>query len=102
MSSVYTEPEAFGLRQVAEFDAAESYEFSMVVLWRDHRGDLWAAYDSGCSCPTPFEDHKFPTDFVQVRAAADVEPLLRKTSDGYFGAAALLDFQNAVREAVRS
>lgn len=99
MALVYTDPEAFGLTVVAEYEAIGGYEFSKVMLWRDHRGDLWAAFDSGCSCPTPFEDHSFPTDFTQVRAASDVDPLLRETVGG--DATSLLNFQSAVREAVK-
>ena len=33
------------------------YEFNMVVLWEDlETGKRYWARDSGCSCPTPFED----------------------------------------------
>ena len=35
-----------------------SYEFDLtVVLKRESDGQLFYAEDSGCSCPTPFENH---------------------------------------------
>jgi hypothetical protein len=55
--SPYYNPEGAGLEVLAEHDWAGDYEFSQVVVWR-HRetGELRAAADSGCSCPTPFGD----------------------------------------------
>ena len=36
------------------------YEFHILSVWRDERtGHLYYAEDSGCSCPTPFEDYRF-------------------------------------------
>lgn len=53
--SPYYEPEMFGLEIVVSHDWAGSYEFDQVVVWRNSTtGELRAAYDSGCSCPTPF------------------------------------------------
>lgn len=55
MSSVYYEPEKFGLTEVAEVDAAGGYSFDKFVIWSDSRGGYRWASDSGCSCPIPFE-----------------------------------------------
>jgi hypothetical protein len=76
MSGVYYSPADFGLEIVAEIDNDEPYEFDMVVVWRDVDGRLWGAHDSGCSCPTPFEDVHYPAGMQQVRALDDVRPLL--------------------------
>lgn len=51
----YYNPEKMGLSTVAEFDAADSWDFDKFVVWTDGKVLFWAA-DSGCSCPIPFED----------------------------------------------
>jgi hypothetical protein len=28
----------------------------MCVVWKEARGSYWIGEDSGCSCPSPFED----------------------------------------------
>lgn len=33
-----------------------SYEFNTFVVWKHKSGKIYCACDSGCSCPTPFED----------------------------------------------
>ena len=53
----YYNPELFGLEIVAELNPFLSYEFDMVVVWKDKEGNLFWAADAGCSCPTPFEDY---------------------------------------------
>lgn len=35
----------------------ESYSFNITGIWvKDDDGTVWTADDSGCSCPTPWED----------------------------------------------
>ncbi len=34
-----------------------SYEFNMLCFWKTKTGEIYSASDSGCSCPTPFEDY---------------------------------------------
>lgn len=53
----YYNPEHFGLEIVAELNPHLSYEFDMVVVWKDKEGNLFWAGDAGCSCPTPFENY---------------------------------------------
>lgn len=62
MSNIYYNPSDYGLEVVAsiEYDA-DSYSFDTRVIWRDKKGRLWTARDSGCSCPTPFENHNLTT-----------------------------------------
>lgn len=49
------------------------YDFSDVLVVKDTRdGKFYVAHDSGCSCPSPFESHTFPTDFTEIRAEADL------------------------------
>jgi len=56
--NIFYNPEAFGLEVVAQIEySSGSYEFDTRVIWRDKQGKLYTARDSGCSCPTPFEDY---------------------------------------------
>src|SRR5690242_7877071 len=97
----YYEPESYGLTIVAQIDTSESYSFDMVVVWRDHYGRLWGAHDSGCSCPTPFESVKYPSDMSPIRAVGDLAPLLNQISE-YSGPRAgdVLDFAAKVKAAL--
>jgi hypothetical protein len=53
----YSSPEKYGLEIVGEVEwYDEPYEFDMTVVWKDKEGQLYYASDSGCSCPSPFED----------------------------------------------
>ena len=55
------------------------YDFDDVMVVRDLAdGKLYAAYDAGCSCPIPFENHVFPTDFVELRSAQDLRDYVKE------------------------
>jgi hypothetical protein len=70
----YYYPEKSGLEKVAELDFSSGiYEFDLTVVWThgDEKKFYWAS-DSGCSCPSPFEDfHEFEQlqsgGFKQIR-----------------------------------
>ena len=49
------------LEQVGGLDEPDlSYEFHVLGVWRyKPTGDLYWTTDSGCSCPSPFEDDYF-------------------------------------------
>jgi len=67
----YYQPESFGLTMVHEIDGPDAcYSFDMFVLWRHADGRLFYATDSGCSCPSPFED---------FTSLADLSPLTDDT-----------------------
>lgn len=73
---IYYDGQERGFTIIAEIDDPNaSYDFSLLVVVRDPEGKLWAATDSGCSCPTPFEDVTWPTDWTPARSWADIEPL---------------------------
>lgn len=59
----YYDPEKFGLQIIGEVDySSGSYEFDLTVVWRDMTsGRLLYADDSGCSCPSPFDQHGIDT-----------------------------------------
>lgn len=63
--NVYYNPEKYGLTIVGEVSWMEPcYGFDFTLVLVDEEGILWWGRDSGCSCPAPFEDHKFPDDFL--------------------------------------
>lgn len=56
-TSVYYHPEKNKLETVASWDFSDGcYQFDYRCVWRNDRGELLTARDSGCSCPSPFED----------------------------------------------
>lgn len=59
MKNIYYNPEAFNLEIMGDVDVAGSYEFDILVVFKDiETNKLYYDTDSGCSCPTPFEDHR--------------------------------------------
>lgn len=55
--NVYYSPEKYGLELVGEFEWSEpSYSFDTLAVWKEKRGRYWIGEDSGCSCPSPFEN----------------------------------------------
>ena len=55
--NLYYNPEALGYEIVEVIDLDdEAWQFYMLVVWRDPDGNLVYQIDSGCSCPSPFED----------------------------------------------
>lgn len=55
---VYYNPEEFDLEIIGSLDDPEaSYSFDLLVVWKHEDGRVFWASDSGCSCPSPFEDY---------------------------------------------
>ncbi len=55
----YYHPEKCGLEIFDYIDTGESYEFDMLVIWEKlDDNTLWYDTDSGCSCPTPFDEDR--------------------------------------------
>lgn len=104
--NAYYNPESLGLEIVHDYEAyGGSYEFSMLVVWREvATGKLFAAADSGCSCPTPFEDHTFPEDFIEVFSWEDVKALLDSeypnTDSSYYSRLPHGNLRDAVKQAL--
>jgi hypothetical protein len=64
----YYNPEKCGLRLIDSISHTdEPYEFDITCVWQDiETGRYYTAHDSGCSCPTPFEDFKFLSDLTEI------------------------------------
>jgi hypothetical protein len=59
----YCNPRAYGLVIVADVSwDDEPYQFNMSVVWkREFDGQFFIDSDSGCSCPSPFENSSMET-----------------------------------------
>lgn len=81
--NVYYHPERYGLRSVAEFELSEpSYSFDTLAVWKGDKG-LYLATDSGCSCPSPFENYNGIEDLtgpLTVDQAVEESKSIRKRS----------------------
>ncbi|GAB6901991.1 DUF7574 domain-containing protein [Kineosporia succinea] len=66
--NAYSSPEKLGLEMIGEAQWGEAdYSFDLTVVWRHKEsGDLFYADDSGCSCPSPFEDYKGIADLTKA------------------------------------
>jgi|ERR1035437_10252693 hypothetical protein len=53
----YYSPEKLGLEMISFEEDGLSYEFNTLCFWATSDGSVYSAQDSGCSCPTPFEDY---------------------------------------------
>ena len=74
--NVYYHPEASGLAVVAEIEYSDrNYVYDTRVVWRHESGKLLTARDSGCSCPTPFEEYD-----VMTLEEADITSLTREVA----------------------
>jgi len=43
--------------KLISFEQDLGYEFDILCFWATADGKIYTAHDSGCSCPTPFEDY---------------------------------------------
>lgn len=83
---IYARPETHGLRTIGEIEWSDGcYQFDLTVVWQDTgTGALYYGDDSGCSCPSPFED-KDRTDLVLIdRPQVLIDHLNKRQADrGY-------------------
>ena len=97
--NVYNSPEKFGLEVIYNIgDPEASYSFANIVLWkRLEDGKLFWAWDSGCSCPSPFEDF-YSVDSLNPlpETARDLEARLRSDYPNY-NTGSVRDFLKAAK-----
>lgn len=63
----YYSPELCGLKQMDMIETEPHYDFDMVVIWQDKKTKkFYFAADSGCSCPSPFEDVRRLSDLGKL------------------------------------
>lgn len=63
----YYETEQCGLEMLEFNQPNMCYEFNTLCFWATAEGLIFSASDSGCSCPTPFENYcgETQTEIVQ-------------------------------------
>lgn len=81
MSDLYSNPEDFGLTPVGEIDWSDgNYCFDFTVVWqRKSDGVFVYGEDSGCSCPSPFEDQGIE-DLQRITSLAEFQAHLNELS----------------------
>lgn len=62
------------------YDPRMSYGFDEFMVLRLDGTYYWAS-DSGCSCPSPFQDHQFPADFESGNAIGALNALTEWSGD---------------------
>lgn len=98
-STIDSQPEQFGLKKVAELSFNnESYEFDYRVVWQTPDGLLWTARDSGCSCPTPFEDVKELDRFFLQDVEEEVKEWLKKSYHNTPSVTEMDNFRKRIKE----
>lgn len=66
-SNVSSTPEKYGLTPIGHlYDPWACYSFDDLCVWKHEDGRVFWATDSGCSCPSPFEDCKSLDDLTEV------------------------------------
>jgi hypothetical protein len=102
--SIDGNPGEHGLNLVAEIEySSGSYEFDTRIVWADKDGKLYTARDSGCSCPSPFEDYKGIEDLDRL----DLTDLKAEVNGAWDRSSATtladkLDFVKKVEDAARN
>lgn len=91
-NNIYYNPEKFGVELVGEFEWSEpSWSFDTLAVFKERRGRYWIAEDSGCSCPSPFEnytdlnelDGPYTKDGLRKRIDTRIEERTGERSWGY-------------------
>ena len=79
---VYSNPGKHGLEIIAEInDEDASYSFNDIVVWKHvASGAFYYAQDSGCSCPSPFEEYQSVTDLTRFFSVHELEGMMDSES----------------------
>lgn len=71
MINPYYDPGKLGLEMIAFDEPNLDYEYNIACFFANGNGQVYFATDSGCSCPTPFEDRYSGT--TQAQCFANME-----------------------------
>jgi hypothetical protein len=63
----YYNPEKLELELLSFDEPNLSYEYNTLCFWATKDGRVYSASDSGCSCPTPFENYEGNTQTEVLR-----------------------------------
>lgn len=80
--NLYYDPQDYSLEPVGEIDWSDgNYVFNLTVVWRrTSDGRLVYGEDSGCSCPSPFEDQGVE-DLKPITSVSEFQDLLDKRAE---------------------
>jgi len=60
-------PESWGLKIIGEIELSEpNYSFDTLIIWKRQDGKVFYGQDSGCSCPSPFENFHSFSDMTEL------------------------------------
>jgi len=99
----YYSPEKCGLTLVDSIDDAEAnYSFDIVAVWVDNlTGRMYWASDSGCSCPSPFEEFHSLEDMGRLTSVRQLEDHFNSETYTKRDLAEKRDLLGKVRELLR-
>lgn len=85
MINYYYDPAQAGLEMLTFEDAAahEDYGFNILAFWADRDGLVYSASDSGCSCPSPFEDYHSLQQLERVGSVEQAVSIFKAWNDSY-------------------
>ena len=85
-SNPYYNPEAMGLKVVGSVEQEPDYNFNTFVVWETLDGSvLYMGSDSGCSCPSPFEDVHEVEQLERIGSYDQFVRALDSWRDGMYG-----------------
>lgn len=67
MINPYYYPENLGLKLKSFDDPDALYQYNTICFWITPKGHVYYAEDSGCSCPTPFEEQCSSNDLKEFQ-----------------------------------
>lgn len=86
MENVYNNPEHYNLVLLGEVELSEpDYSFDILAVWKGEEG-FYLGTDSGCSCPSPFENYGGMEDLTGPLTAFDaIEEAISLWTGAYGG-----------------
>lgn len=99
--TIYNTPEEFGLEIVDSIDYSDgNYCFDYRVVWRRiEDGKLLSGRDSGCSCPSPFEDVSLK-DLQEVESIGWLKEEIAKDGQNHLSAQDAAKFIEKIEAAI--
>lgn len=72
----YSDYASIGWELLEIGDENLDYEFDILAFWKTPDGRVFSASDSGCSCPTPFENYENEAELERVGSLAQAEQII--------------------------
>lgn len=82
-NDIYYNPEEFGVETIGSINLREpDYSFDILLVQRDLlTGKFYVNFDSGCSCPSPFEGFTTKESLGEALTAHDAVAKIRQMCD---------------------